>query len=240
MSSQSGIYLITNTINNSVYIGSAFNMSKRFGEHIWALQKGCHCNVHLQRAWDKYGELAFLFKEYFICNTKDLILFEQLTINYFIDHFGRNTLYNLCLTAGNTTGRIHSYETKKKIGKKSKGRSVGRKHTEDELIKMSLSQKGKSLTKKHRENISKGRKGIKVAPFTEEHKEKIRIANIGHEVSIETRIKLSIANKGRRHTEEAKRKIGDAFRGKPGTRLGIKNKTKKSKVYEGLGSQREF
>jgi group I intron endonuclease len=29
---------------------------------------------------------------------------------------------------------------------------------------------------------------------------------------------------GRKHSEETKKKIGDAFRGKPGTRLGIKNK----------------
>ena len=226
MSSQSGIYLITNIINNGIYIGSAFNMSKRFYEHIWALQKGCHCNVHLQRAWDKYGGLAFLFEKYFICSIEDLILFEQLTINYFIDRFGRSTLYNACLTAGNTAGRIVSDKTKKKIGKKSKGRNIGRKHTENELIKMSLSQKGRVFTKEHRENISKGRKGIKIAPFTEEHKKKIRIANMGHGVSIETRMKLSIANKGKRHTEETKRKIGDAFRGRPGTRLGIKNKTK--------------
>lgn len=226
MDSQSGIYLIKNIISNNVYIGSAFNMPKRFGEHIWALQKGCHRNAHLQRSWDKFGESAFLFKKYFICNTGDLIFFEQLTINHFIDSFGRNTLYNMCLTAGNTAGRTHSYETKRKIGRKSKGRSVGRKHTEDELIKMSLSRKGKPLTKEHRENISKGRKGIKVTPFTEEHKEKIRIANMGHEVSEETRRKLSIARKGKRHTEETKRKIGNAFRGKPGTRLGIKNKPK--------------
>ena len=69
--------------------------------------------------------------------------------------------------------------------------------------------------------MSEHRKGRK---FTEEHKNKISIANKGHGVSFETREKLRVAITGRHHSEESKVKIGNAFRGKPGTRLGIKNK----------------
>lgn len=98
---------------------------------------------------------------------------------------------------------------------------------------MSKAQKGRIITKEHRMKISEAHRGKKLPPFTKEHKMKISIANKGHKVSAKTRKKLSIINKGRVVSEETRKKIGDAFRGKPGTRLGIKNKTQSPQIEKG-------
>ena len=57
-----GIYSITNTINNKKYIGStAKSFISRFTQHISKLKLGKHHCVHLQYAWNKYGEETFQF-----------------------------------------------------------------------------------------------------------------------------------------------------------------------------------
>lgn len=170
---KSGIYTIKNIINGKIYIGSAVNIEKRLYAHKWALQGSNHCNIHLQRAWDKYGESSFSFEKYLICEKKNLIFYEQLTIDASIVRYGRENIYNLCLTAGSTLGRKHSEATKIKIGLTSKGRWTGRHHTEETKRKMSKAQKGRIITPEARKKISKARMGIKLPSFTEEHKRKI-------------------------------------------------------------------
>ncbi len=221
---KSGIYIIRNKQDKKFYIGSAVNIEKRFSEHIWALNKGIHNNIHLQRAWSRYGQNSFSFETFFRCKVIELIFFEQLTIDSLSQKYGWTNLYNLCPTAGSTLGRLHTLQTKIKIGLKSRGKNIGRKHSKEELIKMSKAQKGRIITKEHRIKLSEAHKGKKLPPFTKEHKTKISMANKGHKVSAKTRRKLSIINKGKVLSAETRKKIGDAFRGKPGTRLGIKNK----------------
>lgn len=55
------IYSIKNNINNHEYIGQTIDFVKRKSKHITALRGDYHCNSHLQRAWDKYGEKNFTF-----------------------------------------------------------------------------------------------------------------------------------------------------------------------------------
>ena len=57
----SGIYEITNLINNKIYIGSSINIKKRWKDHILLLKNQKHINVHLLNAWNKYGEENFSF-----------------------------------------------------------------------------------------------------------------------------------------------------------------------------------
>jgi len=175
----SGIYLIRNKLNNKIYIGSAVNTKKRFYEHRWALNKESHCNIYLQRAWLKDGESMFSFEKYLECKKKDLIFYEQLIIDASIIRYGRENIYNLCLSAGSTLGRKHSDETKRKIGEKSKGRWTGKHHTEETKKKMSKAQKGRIITPEARKKMSIAKKGKKLPPFTEEHKRKIGKSNLG-------------------------------------------------------------
>jgi len=57
----SGIYQIVNTINFKSYIGSAKHILYRWTTHRQQLNHGSHHNLHLQRAWSKYGEQSFKF-----------------------------------------------------------------------------------------------------------------------------------------------------------------------------------
>lgn len=50
-----GIYKITNSIDNTKYIGKSKDIKTRIRKHKYRLTHGIHHNRHLQRAWDKYG-----------------------------------------------------------------------------------------------------------------------------------------------------------------------------------------
>ena len=59
-----GIYKITNTISNKYYIGSDSNISQniRWSDHKSKLRRNKHYNVHMQNAWNKYGESTFRYE----------------------------------------------------------------------------------------------------------------------------------------------------------------------------------
>jgi group I intron endonuclease len=58
----SGIYQIRNLINNKLYIGSSQVISKRWELHKCSLKTNKHHNIHLQRAYNKYGKDNFVFE----------------------------------------------------------------------------------------------------------------------------------------------------------------------------------
>ena len=78
------IYKIINKENNKFYIGSSFNIEKRKNAHFNALRNGKHHSIYLQRAYNKYGEKAFVFtvvKEYDLETENELRLIEERYIN---------------------------------------------------------------------------------------------------------------------------------------------------------------
>ena len=72
-----GVYEIKNKLNNKTYIGSSIQLNRRLWYHKHQLRKGTHHNIHLQRAWNKYGKDAFEFSILVVCEEHDLLLFEQ-------------------------------------------------------------------------------------------------------------------------------------------------------------------
>lgn len=52
-----GIYMIKNEINGNFYIGSSKNINKRWTQHKSDLKGGKHKNIHLQRSYNKYGNV---------------------------------------------------------------------------------------------------------------------------------------------------------------------------------------
>lgn len=58
----SGIYAIVNTKNSKVYVGSAINLDQRKKTHFTRLRCSKHPSKHLQAAFSKYGEEAFVFR----------------------------------------------------------------------------------------------------------------------------------------------------------------------------------
>jgi group I intron endonuclease len=57
----SGIYCILCVANNKKYIGSSCHIERRWGTHKAQLRNNKHRNIHLQNAWNKYGENQFEF-----------------------------------------------------------------------------------------------------------------------------------------------------------------------------------
>lgn len=57
----SGVYMILNTVNMKVYIGSSVNFKERKYSHFNDLLKNKHDNPHLQHSYNKYGKEKFIF-----------------------------------------------------------------------------------------------------------------------------------------------------------------------------------
>ena len=107
----SGIYKITNTLNNKVYIGSSANISNREYKHFWMLKKGIHDNEYLQKSFNKYGDIFFNFEIIEYCQYEVLIEKE----NYYITFYNSNNLnygYNL---ASVNEFRRNTYNSEVKI-----------------------------------------------------------------------------------------------------------------------------
>ncbi|TXG78739.1 hypothetical protein E6Q11_00375 [Candidatus Dojkabacteria bacterium] len=68
----SGIYQIINTVSNKSYVGLSVNIEKRKCKHLHLLRNNRHPNIFLQNAWNKYGELNFLFKVLERCSPEEL------------------------------------------------------------------------------------------------------------------------------------------------------------------------
>lgn len=89
---KSGIYIITNTQSQKIYIGSAVNFFKRFKVHLCTLKKGSHDNNHLQKSFLKYGEDAFEFSDLELVEDLDSIVKRE---QFYLDiYFGENC-YNI-------------------------------------------------------------------------------------------------------------------------------------------------
>lgn len=78
-----GVYKIENRENGKVYIGSSVEIERRFYKHKLMLDSDKHQNIHLQRAWNKYGKDKFDFLVLLNCGKDDLLLYEQRAINEF-------------------------------------------------------------------------------------------------------------------------------------------------------------
>jgi group I intron endonuclease len=88
-----GIYKIINVVNNKFYVGSAVNFSRRKTRHFSELRTNKHNNKHLQSAWNKYGEPAFIFAIIQnVENKEELLEAENVWLR---EHVGKDYCYNI-------------------------------------------------------------------------------------------------------------------------------------------------
>ncbi len=164
------IYAIRNLVTGACYIGQTRDYKKRRNAHRLALAQGCHKNPHLQNAWKKYGEDAFVFEETGLAADQTALdLLEIQTIAEF-----RNNgieLYN-ARAGGKGGGSVLSPETLRKMSEANLGKKRG-PHSEETKRKISAGNKGKRLTVEQRRRISESQKG---RITSEETKEKLRAA----------------------------------------------------------------
>ncbi len=130
---KTGIYIIRNTVNGKVYVGSAVRVANRWAVHRKALNDGRHHSGHLQYAWELYGADVFEFVLIEpVAVIADLISREQHWIDYFHaadDEFG----YNILPNAGSSLGVKTSAATKLKLSEALRGRSQTPEHIEKRI-----------------------------------------------------------------------------------------------------------
>lgn len=102
-----GVYLIRHTVSFKAYVGSSNDLWCRCLSHKAELNRGVHCNKHLQRAWTKHGSDTFEFLFLETCSEKDKITREQHWMDLLQSEYNSRQ-------AG-PGGRL-SEETKKSIG----------------------------------------------------------------------------------------------------------------------------
>lgn len=185
---KSGIYLITNLVNNKCYIGSSCNLRRRIKEHKRKLSQNKHENAILQHSVDKYGLDNFTFIILLYCSKSDTLLYEQKAIDKYKPY------YNICQIAGNSLGYKHTDIAKSKI----KQAVSGKKHSEVSKQKM---------RELHKLNPSKGMLGKR---HSEESKQKIGIKHSNKIVSEETKLKMRLAHLGKKLSQEHRDAVNSA------------------------------
>jgi len=128
-----GVYSITNTANNKIYIGSSVNIAKRFIGHRNALNNGNHENSHLQRAWVKYGIESFSFAV--LCEAEsgqDVRSLEQ----QYLDRLTPDSSYNISKNACGASFGDDNPAKRDDVRKKISDGLIGRKLTDEAKINL--------------------------------------------------------------------------------------------------------
>jgi group I intron endonuclease len=204
----SGIYQILCTANGKIYIGSAVNLRKRWNEHQRRLVNQAHHNAPLQRAWDKYGQSAFVCTVLEFCDSSTLLEREQYHLDL-LSPFGKRG-FNIAIAAGaSMLGRSLSPEARAKLSAANKGKVM----PNEVRAKISSATKGRPKSAAARANIISGQQ--KMSPETRAATNAaISSANKGRKHSPETHAKISAKAKLRIPSPETRAKIGQSLKGK--------------------------
>jgi group I intron endonuclease len=238
---RTGVYAIRNTVNGKVYVGSAARcFGHRWSAHRTSLRAGKHCNVHLQRAWNKYGEAAFEFVVLVECHPDECLKHEQIEIDL---HKATDLAfgYNIAPTAGSSRGVKHSAATRAKVSAALKRREtkpetrakrsltlLGHSVSEDARRKIAAATRGKQLSDEHKAKVGAASRKIwetRDRTVSAETRAKMRLIALARPpMSAETRAKVAAASRGRKHSDEIRAKIAAANAGhavSPATRARI-------------------
>lgn len=215
-----GIYKITCTVNGKFYIGSAVNLYTRHYDHFSTLRRSTHKNIHLQRAYNKYGKDAFTFEILELVPDREMLTTREQHWFDELQPFGDQG-YNIAPNAISLLGKRHTPETRAKISQAHMGMSPT-PETREKLRQANLGKKmPPSFIEKQKARIMKpetraklqGRKwtpeqkaNLKAIRNTPEALERNRQAQLGKKLSPETKEKLRQASTGKKMSPEAIKK----------------------------------
>lgn len=137
-----GIYTITNTFNNKVYVGYSIEIKKRMSYHLNMLKHKKHPNTILQNSWNKYGENNFKFEILEECD-KDYLVSQENYWCIMLNSHDCNYGFNI-----ESTGNRANYKRKKQNKQKKYQWSD---QTRERYIK---SKTGLKQTEEHKKALS--------------------------------------------------------------------------------------
>lgn len=172
----SGVYIITNSVDNRMYIGSAWRFRSRFCAHLYDLKKQKHHSKHLQSFYNKYGEDSLVFSPIIFCDKMQMKETEHFLLQYFRPKF--NNTFNVFTPS---LGVAMSDATKAKISNAHKGRKLSEEHKR----KIGLGSKGNPAWNK---GMAAHNKGV---PHTNAAKLKMSDIRKGKKASAATKEKMS-------------------------------------------------
>jgi group I intron endonuclease len=206
----SGIYCIRNTITGYSYIGSSQDINKRCVDHSRGLENSTHFNIHLQRSWNKYGSINFIFSTIeLVSDIKRILIAEQFWLDEFRKSFP-NHMFNISLSAkAPMRGRTFTKKQKQNLSRAMSGHIRSKEHRKN----LSLANKGQVIPEWQKDIISKANKGR--APW---NKGKIDVYS---KETLDSMSKQRLSNPiYHKHTEETKRKISESQKGKGNSNFG--------------------
>jgi group I intron endonuclease len=149
------VYKIRNIINNDCYYGSSIDVDDRWYKHKYFLKNDKHWNIHLQRAWNKYGEENFVFEIVEEALDKSNLLKRE---QWYLDN--ENCRYNISrsATGGNLGYIVNEKISLSKMGDKnpSKRIEVKEKLSKAKLGKYDGQNNPMSRTNREKRRLSNG------------------------------------------------------------------------------------
>jgi group I intron endonuclease len=203
------IYKIINTLNNNFYVGSTHNQYERFRTHRNKLRGNRHHCAHLQAAWNKYGEAAFVF--HVVETLADVSLLQAAEDVWLKNWVGKEECYNHGMRSGAPWrgapkethpmyGKEVSEETKQLIREarlRQPDPRFGKTHSAETKALISAKKRanpskpweGKERSEETRKKIGDAQRGVKKNPrvYTPEGLEKARENMRRHAVKMETK-----------------------------------------------------
>jgi len=144
-----GIYKITNTINNKVYIGQSIDIEGRWKGHIHgALKK--QCESHLYDSMRKYGLENFKFEILFECSEEEL---DEAECHQIKEHNSMNSEKGYNKRNGGAQGRLLQ-ESCDKISKST----TGKPKTPEHCVSLKKMWENENYRRRVSEGVSKARK----------------------------------------------------------------------------------
>ena len=176
-----GIYAIEHVATGRCYVGSAKDFGARWRTHRCLLRQGAHHSPHLQAAWNKYSEDAFVFKKLLVCSPENLIAYEQRLLDGY-QAANRKFGFNARALAESSLGHKASPETRAKI----KAARANQVFSAETRALWSKNRTGRKMPEGFGEFTRAHKTGTKHTP---EARAKISAAGVGRPQSVTTREK---------------------------------------------------
>lgn len=228
----SGVYIIRNSVNAKVYVGSAVDFWKRYRKHRNNLKNTNHHSLPLQRFVDKYESkiLRFeLLEVIALCKVALLEAEQKWIIHY--ESSDRKKGFNMAPAAGSLLGYKHPF--RKRAPHSEETRRIMSENRKRNPILLTPEQRERQRTAVSA--ASRLRKGKPATPRTPEQEERriasVRAANTGRKMPEEHKKKLSDARKGKKRDPAIGEKISQAHRARKAAGLPV-GRAKGTKLTE--------